>query len=111
MLNKKVAVYVPSTVNGNTKAPTELIAANVNKAKKTLAELFGGFTATPAQGGWYSPIHGLIQEEIVIVYAYTNEEGITKAGEVERLAKEIAASMTQEAVTVEIDGAINFIAA
>lgn len=109
MLTHKIAIYVPSTINGNTKAPPEVIKENVDKAKKTFALLFGGFTSTPAQGGWYSPTHGLIQEDIQIVYSFTDDEGFKKVDEITQLARDIAKSMTQEAVTVEIGGSVQFV--
>lgn len=109
MLKVKVAVYVPSTVNGNTPADPALIAQWVTESKKRLANLFGGFTSFKAEGGWYSPEHGLIEESVTIVQAFTDDEGLTKVPDVRALASEIAYAMTQEAVSVEVAGTLEFV--
>jgi hypothetical protein len=109
MLNHKVAIYVPSTVKGNQPAPADLIAKWVRQSKIKLANLFGGFTAYVGQGGWYSAEFGLIEENVTIVQAYTDEEGLTKVPQVRELAQAIASEMEQEVVSVEVDGQLNFI--
>jgi hypothetical protein len=110
MLNHKIAVYIPSTVKGNQPAPADLIQKWERQAKITLASLFGGFTAYHGQGGWFSPEHGLIEENVTIVQAFTDEAGLANVGKVRELAQEIASAMEQEVVSVEVDGQLNFIA-
>ena len=109
MLDHKIAIYVPSTVKGNQPAPADLVAKWVRQAKIKLANLFGGFTAYAGQGGWYSPEHGLIEENVTIVQAFTDQEGLTKVPQVRELAQDIAREMEQEVVSVEVDGQLNFI--
>lgn len=111
MLNHKVAVYVPSTVNGNQPAPSETIDKWVRAAKIALASLFGGITSYRAEGGWISPEHGLIEESVTIVQAFTNEDGLVHVAKLRQLAKDIAIDMGQEAVSLEINGTLNFIMA
>lgn len=111
MLNHKIAIYIPSTINGNEPAPIELIEKWVRASKIMLANLFGGFTTYNGQGGWFSPEHGLIEESVTIVLAFTDQEGLTKLPKVNELASEIAASMGQEMVSVEVDGSLNFVSA
>lgn len=110
MLNHKIAVYIPSTVKGNQPAPADLIAKWERQAKIKLASLFGGFTAYHGQGGWFSDEHGLIEENVTIVQAFTDETGLAKVEQVRELAQEIAKAMEQEVVSVEVDGQLNFIA-
>lgn len=110
MLNHKIAVYIPSTVKGNQPAPANLIQKWERQAKIKLASLFGGFTAYHGQGGWFSEEHGLIEENVTIVQAFTDEQGLAKVGQVKELAQEIAREMEQEVVSVEVDGQLNFIA-
>lgn len=110
MLDHKIAVYVPSTIRGNQPAPADLIAKWERQAKITLASLFGGFTAYHGQGGWFSPEHGLIEENVTIVQAFTDADGLAKVGKVKELAQQIAKEMEQEVVSVEVDGQLNFIA-
>lgn len=109
MLKHKVAIYVPSTVEGSKPAPAELVAKWVKASKVKLANLFGGFTAYNGHGGYFSTVHGLIEENVVIVQAHTDEEGLTKVPEVRALALEIAKDMQQEAVSVEVDGVLSFV--
>jgi len=111
MLDKKVAVYIPSTVNGNQPAPAAKIARWVREAKIALASLFGGFTAYNGEGGWYSPEHGLIEEKVTIVQAFTDEAGLERVGKLRELAKEMASDMGQEAVSLEVNGTLNFVTA
>jgi len=111
MLSHKIAIYIPSTINGNVPAPADQIAKWLRASKIKLAGLFGGFTTYNGQGGWHSPEHGLIEENVTIVQAFTDEEGLTKLDKVIELAKEIASDMSQEMVSVEVDGTLNFITA
>ena len=69
-LSHKISLYIPSTVNGNVPASKAMIDKFLDMAKNTFANLFGGFTVTPAQGGYMSPEHGLIEEQIQIVYSF-----------------------------------------
>lgn len=111
MLNHRVALYVPSTLNGNETAPAELVEKFVRQAKIKLAQLFGGFTSYKADGGWYSPTLGLVEEPVTIVQAFTDESNLKHVAAVEALAAEIAAEMGQEAVSVEVDNELRFITA
>lgn len=111
MLNHKIVIWVPSTVNGNQPAPPELIAKWVRAAKILMSGLFGGFTTYNGQGGWYSPTNGLVEENVTIIQSFTDEEGLTKLDQVNELAKAIANDMSQEIVSVEVDGTLNFVTA
>ncbi len=111
MLNHRVAIYIPSTVNGHEQAPANVIARWVKSAKTRFAELFGGFTSFKAVGGWVSPIHGLIEEPVTVVTAFTDDDGLDRLGEVEEFAAAVAEALGQEAVTLEIDNSLQFIGA
>ncbi len=112
MLNRRIAVYVPSTVKGNVPAPAELVAKWVKAAKVKLATLFGGFTATPGVGGWVSAEHGLIEEAVTIVAAHTDDNGIRQHSEaVREFALTLAVALEQEAVSVQIDNSLEFVTA
>lgn len=109
MLTHKIAIYVPSTVNGNQPASQTIIDHWVRKAKTLLSELFGGFTMIPAKGGYYSTTLGLVEEDVTIVQAYADSASLEHLDKVERFAGELAEGMTQEAVSLEIDGTMQFI--
>jgi hypothetical protein len=96
MLDHKVALYVPSTINGNQPAPAEQIARWVKASKIKLASLFGGFTA---------------YQDVTIVQAYTDEDGLAKIGQLRELAAAIARDMGQEVVSLEVNGTLNFVSA
>ena len=110
MLNHKIAIYIPSTIK-NQPAPTELVDKWLRASKILLANLFGGFTTHAGQGGWFSHEHGLIEENVTIVLAFTDQEGLTKLPKIIELAKEIANDMNQEMVSVEVDGTLNLVSA
>ena len=108
MLNHKIAVYVPSTINGNVPA-NEMAEKWVRMTKIRMANLFGGFTIYQTVGGYMSAEHGLIEEQITVVQSFTDDEGLTKLPKVNELAMEIMTDMGQEVVSVEVDGTLNFI--
>ena len=109
MLNHRIAVIIPSTVDANVAAP-QLSAEWIRKAKELFAKTFGGFTATPATGGWMSHDHGLIEENVVVVHSMTDDKGLLAGrGIVREFAVTLAAAMGQECVSVEIDNSLEFV--
>ena len=110
-MNHKIAVIVPSTINVNEAAPKELVNKWVRCAKVQFAELFGGFSSQHAQGGWMSPIHGLVEENVVVVSAFTDDHGLNRLGEVKAFASKMARALSQESVAVEVDHSLEFITA
>ena len=109
MLNHRVAIFIPSTTNGNEPAPAALIARWVKSAKLKFAELFGGFTAYRAVGGWVSPIHGLIEEPVTVVTAFTHDDGLDRIGEVEEFAAAVAEAAWPGGRDLEIDNSLQFV--
>lgn len=108
MLNKIVRLYVPGTVGNkrNRDAQEEWVDRVLNK----FADLFGGATSMEAKGAWKNGSGILVVEPIVLVYSFTDEEGLAKHRRgVEQFARLIAAEMQQECVSVEIDGELHFI--
>jgi hypothetical protein len=110
MLNHRIAVFIPSTINGNEPAPADLIARWVKSAKLKFADLFGGFTAHRAVGGWMSPANGLVEEPVTVVSSFT-DDGLDRLGEVEEFAATVAEALGQEAVALEIDNSLQFVGA
>lgn len=112
MLNRRIAVYIPSTVKGNILADQSKVDVWIKAAKVKLAKLFGGFTATKGEGGWFSPVHGLIEEPVTIVAAHTDDNGINAhAQDVREFALQVCLALEQEAVSVQIDNSLEFISA
>lgn len=105
-LPARIAVYVPGTVNA-ARADTAAAQRMTDRAAAQLSRLFGGATITAADGAWVSDVHGLIREQINIVYSFALAEQIdAAAGEILALAEQIKNEMQQEAVSVEIGGAL-----
>ena len=110
-LNHRICVYIPSTFDGN-KPAKRMQKKAVRKAAQRLSMYFGGATTTKAVGYWVSEEKGLIAEAQTLVYSNTTEEGKTAhLDTVRQFAKAICRWMKQEAVTLEIDGELEFIEA
>ena len=106
-LRHRVAVYVPGTNGVNTAADN---ARYVKMAAATLSNLFGGATATPAIGYWMSDAAGLVEEKTTIVYAYAAGADLERGLDVViDFCADMRAELQQEAVSLEIDGALYFI--
>lgn len=108
-LKNKVEIYVPSTYNGN-KPARIMQAIKVKKIAKALAAMFGGATATRAEGYYISDTKGLIKEKQMIVFACCDDAGLIQYKEqVKDLAKGLRDEMKQEAITITINGEMSFI--
>lgn len=105
-LSEKIAVYVPSTYDGNREVDN---SAYVQQVMKELAELFGGATAYQASGAWISEEKGLIIENVTIVYAYCDTLTNEAIDDVIKICEHIKEEMKQEAVSIEINNKLYFI--
>ena len=108
-LKNKVEIYVPSTYDGN--KPARIMQAfKVRKIAKALAAMFGGATATKAEGYYISDTKGLIKERQMIVFACCDDEGLIQYSEqVKNLAAGLRDEMKQESITITINGEMSFI--
>ena len=112
MLNSHVSIYVPTTVKGNVKADDAMIERVTKDVKVKLAGWFGGFTATPGVGGWVSKEHGLIEERVTIVTAFTDEPTLKRMlPKVRALARKVCRTMEQEAVSMQVNNGLEFVQA
>lgn len=106
-LPQRVALYVPSTTD--TDKPTDN-AAQVERVAREFCEMFGGATAQQSTGYWMSDAAGLVREAVSIVYAACTADQIREhLPDVLQLAQQIKAEMQQEAVSVELNGALYII--
>jgi len=108
-MNHKIAVIIPSTMNAQEAAPTEIVSKWIKCAKKQFAELFGGFTSHNVEGGWLSPEHGLIEENVTVVSSFTDDHGLNRLNEVKLFASKMGRALGQEAVAVEVDHSLQFV--
>lgn len=110
-LTHKISLFVPSTYEGN-KPAKRMQRKAVKKAASRFSRYFGGATAQQARGFWFSSEKGLIEEKQIIVYSNcTYTDKVSKSEAVRTFAKALCKWMKQEAVTVEIDGVMEFIEA
>lgn len=111
MLTDRVTIYIPSTTDGNKPARRAQLKES-KRAAKFFCRLYGGATATTAQGFYISPKKGLIEEKQRIIYAYctASDRERTKNGVI-AYAKRLCKRMRQECITVEVNGQMSFIEA
>jgi len=108
-LTKRAAVYIPTTFGVNGKADREDVYAAVDEAIELMAELFGGATVTKGAGAWTSDTAGVVKEIVYIVTAAADSIGDSEIDALVDFAEGIRERFEQEAVTLEIDGAMHFI--
>lgn len=107
MLNKRVAIYIPSKIGQTVHIDKQ--RQWVRKALDRFSDMFGGATAIKGEGAFKVGTE-LILEDVVIIFAFTSKQGETShRSEVIALAKEIADDMKQLCVSVEINGGMEFI--
>ena len=100
-------IYVPSTVDVNKTVDN---SAAVSGCLSFLSGLFGGATALQASGAWVSDSAGLVLENVTICYAFTNLRGLLRGRRaVLAYAKDLRDKMSQDCVSVEIDGRLYFV--
>jgi hypothetical protein len=109
MLQHRIAIFVPSTINGSEPAPRQLLNQWLKAAKLKFANLFGGFTSHNACGGWVSAQHGLIEEHVTVVSAFTDDDGLNFVADVKEFAACMAEAMGQEAISIEVDHSLEFV--
>lgn len=107
MLNHKLEIYVPSTVNIDTPVDN---TQQVEKVLKHLASRFGGASAQQIRGCWIADNGNPVFENTVICFAYCEADKLELGKTVLRfLAEYLKTTMQQEAVAVVIDGSMEFI--
>lgn len=106
-LDCKVSIYVPSTVEVNKEVDNK---EQVKRVITELSQMFGGATATEAVGGWVCDNGETVLEKVTIVYSFCNSESLQKHfADVYQICERIKKDMSQEAVTLEINGQVKFV--
>ena len=102
MLNKKVSIYVPSTMH-DAAAPDHIVNYYVNDTLKKLSVLFGGATIQPARSSWYSnELDRLISEDIYICYSYCESYN---RDDLVAICENLKTVFMQESVSLELSDA------
>lgn len=106
-LNCKVAVYVPGTRNVNESVDNSV---QVRRTITELSQMFGGATATEAIGGWVCDSGETVLEKVTIIYSFcTSEQLNERIEDIISICENLKREMTQEAITLEINGQVKFI--
>ena len=106
-LSSKITVYVPSTIDINTKIDN---SEYVNRTATLLSDCFGGATSTNALGYWTSPSAGLVKEKSTLVFAYCSENDLENHLEkVIDFCDKLKSELSQDAIALEINGEMYFI--
>ena len=108
-LSSCIEIFIPSTTNVNVKNESEQVK-QVENAQKVFAELFGGATTIKVVGSWVSPVHLLVNENIVIVQSYCTTEQLNNGIDtVIRLAESVKSEMAQEAISLKVNNELYFV--
>ena len=106
-LPERVALYVPSTQDVTHATDN---TAQVERVAREFCGWFGGATAQQSAGYWISDTAGLVREAVTIVYAACTAAQLREhLPDVLQLAQQIKQDMQQEAVSVELNGALYII--
>lgn len=106
-LDSKVAIYVPSTLNVNEETDN---TAQVIRIIRRLSELFGGATASDAVGGWVAEDGQTVIEKVKIVYSFCTSDQLKEhISTIIEICEELKTEMSQEAITLEINGQVKFV--
>lgn len=106
-LPQRVALYVPGTQGPATATDN---AAQVERVARAFCGWFGGATAQQSAGYWLSDTAGLVHEAVTIVFAACTADQLReRLPDVLTLAQQIKQDMAQEAVSVELNGALYII--
>jgi len=110
MLKHYVKVYVPST-NRDKKIPTNHFENRTSRVAGWLSDIFGGATIDKVQGCWISEQdNSLINEDINRVESFMDKKELEANKRAIRLqVKSWGKEWKQEAMSLEIDGKLEFI--
>lgn len=105
-LTKKVSIYIPSTIDVNKEIDT---SQYIDECAILLSEMFGGATSQQVNGYWNSDTHGLVKENITIVYAFHNKMSSEQYKDIIAYCTKLRTELSQEAISLEINGRLIFI--
>ena len=78
---------------------TEFLRAAIREAKKIVATNFGGYTITPATGGWVNPEGRLVEGSALVIETFTDHG---RELVVTTIAEELARLFKQQSVATSI---------
>lgn len=106
-LNCRISIYIPSTMNVNEKTDNKKYVVLISK---WMSKIFGGCTAYKATGTWLSDASGLVNEDVTIVYSFTDEKTLkNNESFLINICEWLKKEMRQEAISLEINNKLYFI--
>ena len=87
-----ISAFHPGATGATGDVPYEEVSFTC--AKVEFSKLFGGFTSQNAVGGWLSPKHGLIEENVTVVSAFTDDHGLKRPGDVKAFAAKMGRALS-----------------
>ena len=108
-LDQRVAIRIPSQCGCGRILSPERHAESVKVASRLFAKAFGGCEASSVVGSYLMADGRLAEEPVTIVSAFCDADTLDRwAAEIRAFAVVLADSMNQEAVALEIYGALEF---
>lgn len=105
-LTQTVSIYVPSTIKGSIKAPKKLVDSVLKDVMGRMIDLNGGCTVFSTIGAYKLANGKIVTEQIAIVRS--SSETIDESA-VFAIAEDVCRIMSQECVSVDINGALYFV--
>lgn len=96
---QKVEIIIPKQNNNG-----ESLEPVISQVKMNLCQLFGGFTAFQAEGGWISDEGKLYQEPVTVLVSAVAEDKADEAKLIISIARNVMELTDQLAVFVSING-------
>lgn len=111
-LNNKVEVYVPTADGAGRNLAADAIADALEAVQVALTLECGGSTTYPATGTYLNNAGAIVRESVNIVSAFVSDDGLDRVAFIARhMAGELAATLRQECVAVEVAGSLEFVEA
>lgn len=96
---QKIEIIIPKLNNSG-----ESLDAVIAGIKTNMCQLFGGFTAFDAQGGWISNEGELFQEQVTVLVSAVADDQAEEAKMIIAIARNVLEITDQLAVFISIDG-------
>lgn len=109
-LQHTITVYVPTTIGEKQMHPkSDEVAEMVDYVAKEMAKRHGGFTVTRGSGGWVNQAGETVHEPVYMVRSNLAEMDVTDTNHAVRIAEHVKDIMSQDLVSLEVDGKLYFI--
>lgn len=109
-LRHKIALYIPSTIDGNIPLDSQRLLSWQRKTKSLFANCFGGCTAVQGMGCWEHSQRGLVEEQVMIVYSFVSSQAMAEHYiSVRQFALQMGRELNQEAISLETENGLELV--